>query len=93
MRVIQDIIKALQSRYGIAGVIFLQPLECKAHSKQKKMHQQYVLYRYYFSVTIDFIGSDSDKMATKQIKKVSTKLTLLFFIRELFCTQNRYYFS
>ena len=29
------IIKALQSRYGIAGVNFLQLLECKAHSKQK----------------------------------------------------------
>ncbi len=46
------IIKALQSRYGIAGISFLQPLEWKAHSKQKKLHQQYVWYRYYFSPTI-----------------------------------------
>ncbi len=29
--------KTLQSRYRIAGVIFLQPLECKAHSKQEKI--------------------------------------------------------
>ena len=29
--------ETLQSRYRIAGVIFLQPLECKAHSKPEKI--------------------------------------------------------